>query len=144
MIDILLPCNNSPQYQPAMAQQYLETAQPFDIIVADDETAIATVIADLLHEEGFSVGVFHDGASALLAIEAHQPGLVLLDNTMPVMTGEELLEKLRQRGFTELPIVLMSAATRLDEFLDKGATEVIAKPFELDKILSCVDTYMQR
>lgn len=130
-------------YQQRVPLRRTEKVQTFDIIVVDDEVAIARVIADLLTEEGYSVGIFHDGASALLAILEHQPRLVLLDNAMPVMTGGELLAELRQRGFAQLPIILMSAATRLNDFLDKGATGVLPKPFELDDILLCVDTYVQ-
>ena len=130
-------------YMQRVPQSRVEKLQTFDIIVVDDEAAIARVIADLLVEEGYHVGVFHDGASALLAILEHQPRLVLLDNAMPVMTGGELLTELRRRGFSQLPIILMSAATRLNDFLDQGATGVLPKPFELDDSLLCVDTDVQ-
>lgn len=112
-----------------------------DILVADDEVPIADVIAEMLSDEGYSVCVVHDGASALLAIEQLHPKLALLDVAMPAMSGGELLEHLRREGFTDLPIILMSANSRLNEFLEHGATAVIPKPFPLETLLDFVERY---
>ena len=64
-------------------------------MVADDEISITSFIVDALTDEGYRVRVFHDGASALLAIQADLPALVLLDHAMLAMTGMELLIQLR-------------------------------------------------
>lgn len=114
-----------------------------DILVADDEAPIAHVIAELLNEEGYTVLVCHDGASALLAIQEQRPHLVLLDNAMPVMTGGELLSELRQNGFSHLPVILMSAGSRLSEFLEQGATDIIPKPFDVERLLERIAWYVQ-
>ena len=109
-----------------------------NILVVDDEIPIATMVADVLTDEGYTVEVYHDGASALQAIRDHPPCLLLLDLAMPIMGGEELLRLLRQMGYTTLPIILMSADPRLPGYIDQGATAVIPKPFELTKLLDCV------
>lgn len=126
---------------PNFYQQGRVAQHAYDVVVVDDEAPIAQVIADLLIEEGYRVGVFHDGASALLAILEHPPRLVLLDIAMPVLTGDEVLIELRRRGYDHLPIILMSAGSRLSDFLPLGATAVIPKPFDLDQILACVSRY---
>lgn len=119
-----------------------QSASQNDIVVADDEPAIAECIAEMLREEGYSVRVFHDGASALVAIEERRPLLALLDITMPVMSGDEVLEVLQQSRI-DVPVIVMSAATRLVGFLERGAAAVIAKPFDIDQLLHCVDALIR-
>ena len=126
-----------------LTKEQASTSSAIDILVADDEAPIAHVIAELLNEEGYTVRVCHDGASALLAIQEQHPHLVLLDNAMPVMTGGELLSKLRQNGFGHLPVILMSAGSRLSEFLEQGATDVIPKPFDAERLLERIARYVQ-
>ena len=77
-------------------------------------------------------GTAADGASALNAIEALRPGLVLLDVEMPVMDGLVTLKKLRTRGH-RMPVIMCSALTRRGaqvtiEALAGGASDYVAKP----------------
>src|SRR5215213_3109060 len=95
-----------------------------DILIVDDETAIAQLLADVLHEEGYNIRVAHDGASALLEIMRRRPALVLLDVAMPVMLGSDLLVYLRRHGFDDLPIIIMTAGLNPLVYLAQGATEV--------------------
>jgi CheY-like chemotaxis protein len=113
-----------------------------DILVVDDEAPIAQVVAELLRDEGYSVRVVHDGASALLEIAAQRPALLLLDVAMPVMLGDELLRYLRRNGFADLPIVMMTASLRPEIYLAHGADAVLPKPFELDDLLAAVTRYL--
>lgn len=114
---------------------------PADILIVDDEVPIAEVLAEALHDEGYRVKTLHDGASALLEIAARRPRLVLLDITMPVMNGLELLRYLRGHGYGDLPIIVMTAELRPERYLDYGATGVLAKPFEIDELLDLVVAY---
>src|SRR5947209_9738652 len=103
-----------------------------DILVVDDEVAITELIAETLREEGYTVHVAHDGASALLDILACPPTLIILDIAMPVMTGDKLLSYLRGNHFSDLPVIMLTASLHPERLLDQGATAVLAKPFELD------------
>src|SRR5687767_11667146 len=87
-----------------------------DILVVDDEVAIVAFIAELLAEEGYIIRRAYDGAHALETIAARPPALVLMDHSMPYMTGAEVLAHLRQRGST-LPIIIMSAEEQAELFL---------------------------
>jgi CheY-like chemotaxis protein len=122
----------------------IATTPQKDIVVADDEIAIALVVAELLAEEGYHVRTYHDGASALLGVTRHRPMLVLLDITMPVMSGDEVLVQLRSSGFQDLPVILMSAGVRLSDFRSLGATDFIAKPFDLQELLSCIEAHAEQ
>src|SRR5262249_28869890 len=94
-----------------------------DILIVEDEAPIAQLLADVLHDEGYNVRVARDGASALLEIMVHSPGLVLLDIAMPVMLGSDLLVYLRRHGFADLPIIIMTAGLSPTVYLRQGATE---------------------
>lgn len=113
-----------------------------DILIVDDELAITELITELLEDEGYSVRVVHDGASALLEIIRQLPHLIILDIGLPVMSGEELLRLIRQRGFTSVPIIVMSAGVQLQQYLDQGATDILAKPFDLDALLERVRQHL--
>lgn len=111
------------------------------ILVVDDERAITDFVSDALTEEGYSVDVCHDGASALLQIESGPPDLVLLDIGLPVMMGDLVLKELRKRGYVRLPIVVATASTNAEQYLNHGATDVLKKPFTLDGLLGTIEAY---
>jgi CheY-like chemotaxis protein len=108
------------------------------ILVVDDEPTITAFLAEVLHDEGYRVAVVHDGASAVLAIRSDLPDLVMLDINMPVMPGDEVLHELRGNGFPTLPIIVVTAALRPERYLAPGATALLTKPFDLDRLLATV------
>lgn len=108
-----------------------------EILVVDDEVAIVAFIADLLAEEGYTIRRAYDGAQALEAITTQPPALVLLDHSMPHMTGADVLQQVRQSGLT-LPIIGMSAEKHAEVFLAQGANAFLPKPFDLDTLLAHV------
>jgi len=110
-----------------------------DILVIDDEVDITDFVSELLTDEGYSIRVAHNGASALLEITSRRPALLLLDVAMPVMSGDELLRFLRSHQFADLPVVMMTAGLRPEIFLAQGATDVLPKPFDLSALLWVVE-----
>jgi DNA-binding response OmpR family regulator len=115
-----------------------------DILVIDDDAPIVDMTVEVLQYEGFSVRSACDSASALMAIAAQHPALILLDWTMS-SDGTTLFEKLRSQAHDEVPIVIISAALRIKEsVLARGAADFLAKPFDLDDLLTCVTRYVPR
>lgn len=113
-----------------------------DVFIIDDEVAITQLIADLLMDQGYTLQIFHDGASALLEIIRQPPRLVLLDIGLPVMTGTEVLQIVRARGMSMLPIIIMSAAILPHPTQLQGATEFLPKPFDVSTLLDRVEFYL--
>ena len=113
-----------------------------EVLIVDDEVAIAQLLADVLHEEGYDIRVAHDGTSALLEIMRRRPGLVLLDVAMPVMLGSDLLVYLRRHGFSDLPIIIMTAGLSPLAYLKQGATEVLPKPFDVNLVVEKAAQYL--
>jgi CheY-like chemotaxis protein len=116
-----------------------------NVLVVDDQIEIVELVVDFLRDEGYSVRGVTDGAAALAAIEAQPPAMVLLDMFMPHMTGGELWAHLRHQSVSDIPVVLMTASpSAAQNLLAQGATDYLAKPFDLDQLLACVERYVQR
>jgi DNA-binding response OmpR family regulator len=128
--------------QPGVPVPYMQASK--DILIVDDEAPIAELLADVLQDEGYSIRVARDGASALLEILKRPPGLVLLDVAMPVMLGSDLLVYLRRHGFSDLPIIIMTAGLSPLVYLTQGATEVLPKPFDVNTVVEKVAHYLPR
>ncbi len=112
------------------------------ILVVDDDPDIRTVLAAILEEEGFAVTCAVNGRVALAAITSALPLLVLLDMQMPVMDGLELLTALHLSAI-KVPVVLMSAACNVKAAAAEQHTAgYLAKPFNLDALLSVVTESM--
>jgi putative two-component system response regulator len=105
------------------------------ILVVDDDTVLAEMLAEALSELGYRVATASSAAAALEAANRTSPDLVLTDVHMAGMTGVELCARLK--GTPELrltPVVLMTAVSDLDARvagLAAGADDFFAKPIEL-------------
>jgi CheY-like chemotaxis protein len=105
------------------------------ILYVEDEEDIQTVAKIALETlGGFTLRVCGSGAEALQEAPAFRPQLILLDVMMPGMDGPSTLKSLRTLpGLEKIPVVFMTAKVQPGEiahFLEMGAVEVIAKPFD--------------
>ena len=71
-----------------------------DILIVDDDPAILATVAEILHDEGYSVRTAGNGMEGLAALEQQLPALVLLDMRMPVLDGWGFVQAMRERGLT--------------------------------------------
>jgi CheY-like chemotaxis protein len=119
--------------------------RPGSVLVVDDQIDIVELIVDFLRDEGYSVYGVTNGAAALTTIEAQPPVLILLDMFMPYMTGIELWEQLHRQDLADITVVLMTASpSAAESLLAQGASDYLAKPFDLDELLDCVARYVCR
>src|SRR3546814_3792414 len=81
------------------------------IVVADDEFLLAEMLADLLEDAGHEVLTASQGEAALRLVRERRPELVITDFMMPLMTGLELAEAIRDDpAVSAIPILLVSGA----------------------------------
>jgi CheY-like chemotaxis protein len=103
------------------------------ILVADDEPHIRKLVTFTLKTKGYEVLEAADGGEALEAARTGAPDLILLDVMMPVMTGYDVLDRLKADPATaDIPVIILSAksqAAEVQEGLARGALEYISKPF---------------
>ncbi|HEX8221258.1 MAG TPA: response regulator [Chloroflexia bacterium] len=108
------------------------------ILVIDDEPEILQTVATILEFEGYEVERAANGREGLDCIERTHPSLVLLDMRMPVLNGWDFARILKEKG-VHLPIVVMTAAQDARRWAQEvGASGYIAKPFDVDDLLTTV------
>ena len=118
---------------------------PSNILVVDDEAAIAGLVELYLTNEGFTVHTFASAAPALAHIEKTQPDLAILDVMLPDMDGFTLCRTLREKHL--FPILMLTARVEdMDKItgLTLGADDYITKPFNPLELVARVKTQLRR
>ena len=112
------------------------------VVYVEDEPAVQRLVRFWLEDAGYEVLLAGDGAEGLALIRAERPDLVVTDALMPVMTGDELVEKLQgDPELQHIPVVMATAAAspfRVKRMLSLGCTAVVAKPLEEASFLAAV------
>ena len=100
-----------------------------DILVVDDEADIRELVAGILQDDGYAVRMAHNAESALAAIRARKPALIILDVNMPGLDGIECLRRIRAINPDCVAVVLTSIANRqtVENAIDEGASHYIRK-----------------
>lgn len=117
------------------------------ILIADDELLIRKTLHKVFERQGHEVKSVADGDEALQLWPSFQPQLVILDVLMPNVGGVEVLEKIKGLGFLDskdLAVVMISAYSAggtKEDFILKGATDFVRKPFDdvYDFAKHCLD-----
>ncbi|GGY97159.1 sigma-54-dependent Fis family transcriptional regulator [Novosphingobium colocasiae] len=113
-----------------------------EILIVDDERDIRELVAGVLSDEGYECRTAGDSQSAIAAVDARRPSLVLLDVWLhgSPMDGLEVLDAIKARE-PELPVIIFSGHGNIDTAvaaIGRGAMDFIEKPFETEKLLHLV------
>ncbi|MCA9687620.1 MAG: sigma-54-dependent Fis family transcriptional regulator, partial [Myxococcales bacterium] len=106
------------------------------ILVADDEESIRWVLGKCLEKAGFEVQYAENGTQAIESASTGGFSSVILDITMPDMTGFDVLNELRNRHI-DPPVIIITAQNTVKNAIDamkQGAYDYLAKPFDLDEV----------
>jgi CheY-like chemotaxis protein len=106
------------------------------VLVVDDEQLVAATLRDALVHAGYAVKVAVSGREALGLVPVFEPDVVLLDSTMPEMSGGEVLDHLR-RDHADVPVIMVTGNhddSVARGALARGAFDYIAKPFTLELV----------
>jgi DNA-binding response OmpR family regulator len=116
------------------------------ILIADDEPNIVTALEFLLERNGYEVLVARNGGAALKLVEEHKPDLVLLDVMMPVKSGYEVCQRMRERAdWRHIKIIMLTAKGRdveMSKGLSIGADLYITKPFSTQDLLAKINALL--
>jgi DNA-binding response OmpR family regulator len=108
------------------------------LLVVDDDVDIVQTLGLCLRAEGYRVALARNGREALEKITDERPAAVLLDLMMPVMDGWQFVAELRARGLGP-PLLVLSADNAVERHAGNlEASGHLAKPFDLDELLSKV------
>jgi two-component system response regulator FlrC len=117
------------------------TQQPLNILVADDDPQMQLAINAALSREGHKITIVADGKPALEKLESEQFDVVVSDQRMPVMTGQELLAGMQAQSI-DTPFIMITAHGTISqavEAMQLGAADFITKPFSGDDLLRIVE-----
>ncbi len=121
---------------------------PRKVLIVDDEPNIVTALEFLLRRSGYDVQLATNGAEALQQVDAYRPDLVLLDVMMPVKSGYEVCQTLRERpDLAHVKIVMLSAKgseAEVNKGLSLGAALYITKPFSTQELVATIDRLFEQ
>jgi DNA-binding response OmpR family regulator len=117
------------------------------ILVVDDELDLVETIRFQLETEGFNVITAYNGEDALNLARTENPDLILLDIMLPKLDGYKVCRLLKfDEKYKNIPIIMLTArAQEKDKIigLETGANEYVTKPFDMDKLLEKVKTFLK-
>ncbi len=118
-------------------------SEPLKILMADDEAAILEIMARRIASQGYKVLMARNGKEAWDKIVSDSPDIIILDLTMPEMTGWEVLTKLRKEPPSSKwqPVIIVSAQSESEKIKEGFAAEAdhyLTKPCRIEDILKAI------
>jgi len=119
-----------------------------NILIVEDEEAIATLLEYNLTMEGYGVTIARDGEEALMNIEEAHPDLIILDWMLPKTSGIELCRRLRSKPDTQnIPVIMLTARSEENDRirgLETGADDYLTKPFSTSELIARTRAILRR
>ena len=115
------------------------------ILVVEDESDLASIVADYVIAEGFTAIVIADGAEALASVPRIAPDLIVLDIMLPGLDGVSLCKAVR--AFSDVPIIMVTAKVQeIDRLLglEIGADDYLCKPFSPRELMARIKVILRR
>jgi two-component system, OmpR family, phosphate regulon response regulator OmpR len=116
------------------------------LFVVEDDPAARQMLCDYLVKQGFGVVALTSAEELLLRIHRNRPDLVILDVSLPGMSGLQACKQLRHQG-DKVPIILLTALTEeIDRVLgfEMGADDYLGKPYSPRELVGRVRAVLRR
>lgn len=116
-----------------------------EIVIVEDETALATMIAAYLDRVGYRTTIATTGTQGIVAVRNSNPACVVLDLGLPDIDGLAVCQAIRQ--FSDCYIIMLTARGSEDDKvtgLNTGADDYMSKPFGIRELVTRIHTVMRR
>src|SRR6266702_1081357 len=116
------------------------------ILVVDDDQYANTLVQFVLIKEGYDVETTDNPRGALQMIQRREPDLLILDVSMPYLSGFDFSDKLREEGY-EIPIIFITALDSIEAKLkgfNTGADDYICKPYNHQELVARIQAVLRR
>ena len=118
------------------------------VLLVEDNELNRDMLSRRLQRRGYEIAVAVDGMQGLTMARTSSPDLILLDLSLPLLDGWEVLRQLRDADHTKvIPVIALTAhalVTDRDRALSAGFDDYDTKPIELPRLLSKMDTLLSR
>src|SRR5262249_32644651 len=118
------------------------------ILIVDDDADIVTMLEDRLQASGYDTATARNGQQALDQIAQESPHLVLLDLTLPKLSGRDVLRRLSSTKQADAPpVIVMTAHGSIDAAvgaMKEGAYDFLTKPLDKDHLLIVIHKALER
>lgn len=118
----------------------------YNILVIDDSSTALLLMEYALNEEGYHTHTATSVNEALQYLKKNKPDLVLLDLSMPEISGYDFLKMRETSNLVDTPIIIVSAFDAQDtirETINMGAIDFIPKPIHIDTLLAKIKSYLK-
>ena len=116
------------------------------ILIIDDSNTALVLMEYALKEAGYMSLVASSVKEATKLIEKHTPDLILLDLSMPEISGYDFLKRKTELNIDNIPIIIVSAYDSVETIeltRNLGAVDFIAKPIRLDAMMDKIKSYLK-
>lgn len=117
------------------------------ILIADDEPSILSGVRDILLSEDYSVVTARNGKEAVEVFKKESPDLVILDVSMPYLSGFQVLDKIKKYfGERYTPVIFLTVSIKIDDKLRAfhgGAVDYLTKPVSPEELLARIKTFIE-
>jgi two-component system, OmpR family, response regulator CpxR len=115
--------------------------QSRSVLIVEDDGDLRQAVAELIEDQGYTCRHARDGIEAMAALSLEPPDLLIADLLMPVMSGIDLLARLREHpSYRGIPVIAMTAAN--DRMLGaKVDVPVLHKPIDLSMLSEMLARY---
>lgn len=116
------------------------------LVIAEDDRTLREMLVMVLEGAGYEVSAHEDGEAAVRAVEQQRPDAVVLDVSMPVMSGLEAARMLRESGHNAtVPILLLTAHGQwvdVSDGFEAGADDYVTKPFSPQDLIHRIEALL--
>ena len=116
------------------------------VLTVDDSKTIRMIVKKAFQNYNVEITEAENGVEGLAAAAKIKPGLIILDITMPVMTGTEMLERLKgDANLKNIPVIMLTAESGKDNVLNivkQGVKDYMVKPFKGEDLIERVSKLM--
>ena len=118
------------------------------ILIVDDEPDIRSTISLRLESKNYKVLTANNGQNGLEEAKKHHPDLILLDTSMPVLNGHQMLEQLRSDSdIRDIPVIMVTAlsdAHDIEVASSFGVSDYVTKPFNFIELLNKIEEILSK
>lgn len=122
------------------------TAKGKTILIVEDDEDLHLLYRLYLQGESYQILEANNGEEGLKLVEKNKPDLIILDMIMPIMDGEEFIQKLRfEKKVFDIPIIIASVNDKIPPaLLEKGKiNSVLHKPFPIETLLQKISSILK-